>query len=168
MLACCPKPRTDIFPLAPGIEPLAPELLALVTDQALGRCLGLMDQPSQEGAGVAGSGRVLEHGKAHGATGEVVDHHGNPVAEGPALKQTVGKPGGPKSPAGWNQSQIDMPDMIDSFGPGTNGVGRDEEDLDGLFQGPSSDSAELEDRHAFGGGIVRSPLRIELRHADIL
>ena len=72
------------------LKPWAPELLSLVADQVLGFDFGLTHEASQKGADVSGIGILLEDGKAHGTAGEMVDYHGNPVAEGPALRQTEG------------------------------------------------------------------------------
>jgi len=63
-----------------------------------------MDGASQEGADSSGIGDLLEDGEAHGATGEVVEDHGNPVSEGPALGQGEGQPGDPEAQLGGNQS----------------------------------------------------------------
>ena len=103
----------DPFSTTPILEVTAPELLPLVADQVLRPGLGLMHGASQEGAYVPGIGILLEHGKAHRAAGEVIDHHGYPVAERPALGQAEGEPRGPKSQAGGNQGEIDMPDVVD-------------------------------------------------------
>lgn len=46
----------------------------------------------------------------------MVDYHGNPVAEGPALRQAEREPRGPKTQLRGNQGKIDMPDVIRSFG----------------------------------------------------
>jgi len=56
----------------------------------------LMHGASQEGAYVPGIGILLEHSQAHRAAGEMIDHHGHPVTEGPALGQAEGKPQGPR------------------------------------------------------------------------
>jgi hypothetical protein len=100
----------------PILKALAPELLPLVAEQVLGLGLGLMHDTSQEGADVLGIGLLLEDGKAHGAAGEVIDHHGHPVTEGPALGQAEGEPGGPEAQLSGNQSEIDMPNVIDPLG----------------------------------------------------
>jgi hypothetical protein len=47
--------------------------------------LSPIEGASQEGAYVPGIGILLEHSKAHRAARKVIDHHGQPVAEGPAL-----------------------------------------------------------------------------------
>jgi hypothetical protein len=58
--------------------------------------------------------------------------------------------------------------LIDSPHPGADGVGRQQKYLGSLLQGPTSAGAQFEDRHALGGWEVRSPLGVDLRHADIL
>ncbi len=116
MLAHRPKPGADPFSTSPVLEALAPELLPLVADQVLRLGLGLMHDASQEGAYGPGVGILLEHSKAHCVAGEVIDCHGNPVAEGPALGQAEGEPRDPESQVGGNQGEIDMPDVMDPLG----------------------------------------------------
>ena len=124
MLSHGPKPRSDLFPFAaPVFEFLAPELLPLVTDQVLGRRLGLIHETPEKSADFPGIGFLREDGKAHGAAGEMIDYDGDPVGEGPALRQREGKPGSPEAQLGGDQGEIDVPDVIDPLG-GDHATGR--------------------------------------------
>jgi hypothetical protein len=58
--------------------------------------------------------------------------------------------------------------LIDLTHPGADGLRGQQEDVGSLRQGPSSRGVEFQDRHAFRGWVVRSPLGIELCHPDIL
>ena len=60
---------SDVLPLTPGLEAVAPELRALVTDDVLG--LGLGVQATKEYANLDGRGLFAEYGHAHCPTREM-------------------------------------------------------------------------------------------------
>ena len=98
------------------LKPEHQNCLPLSQINVLGLGMGLVHGASQEGADRLGVGIFVEYGKAHGPAGEVVDDHGDPVGEGPALGQAEREPGGPEAQLGRNQSEIHMPDMVDPLG----------------------------------------------------
>ena len=103
--------RADLAVLAPPLEALAPELLALVADDILGRGRGLADGLGEEGDDLLAVGLLAEDGDAHGSPGEVVNAHGQPPAERPALRQSKGQPGSPEA-AQRNGCQVHVPDVV--------------------------------------------------------
>jgi len=58
--------------------------------------------------------------------------------------------------------------FIDSFEPGGNRIILDEERACSLGERPAASGLELEDGHAFGGGVMWSSSRFELGDASVL
>ena len=92
-----PEAGLDFPASAPAFEGFAPELAALVGDDVF-RCLpGSADGSAEEGTDLEGIGLAVEYGKADDFSGEVVDHHGDPISERPALGQREREPGSPEA-----------------------------------------------------------------------
>ena len=64
-LSQCAKSRLAAFVFAPGLEPVTPELRALVGDDVLGFGLGV--QAAEESANLDSRGLLLEDSYAHGS-----------------------------------------------------------------------------------------------------
>ena len=72
--------------IAPVLEPVAPELRALVANDVLGRDTGVDDGTFEEALNRQRRGIVLEGGHTHDTSRIVVDDHLHPPTEWPALK----------------------------------------------------------------------------------
>ena len=88
---------SDFLPFAPVFESLTPELSAFVGDDVSGSFTGRMNSFADEGTDLEGIGLVVEDGKADDFSGEVVNDHGHPISERPALRQGEREPGSPEA-----------------------------------------------------------------------
>jgi len=79
--------ETGLDPIAitPILEPVAPELLALVGDEVFRGGTGVVDGTFEEELNRYGCGIVPDCCDAHHASGVVVDDHRHPPAKRPAL-----------------------------------------------------------------------------------
>ena len=82
-----PEAGLDVPASAPAFEGLAPELTAFVRDDVFGSLTGSVNGAAEEGPDLEGIGLVVKDGKADDLPGEMVNNHGNPITERPALRQ---------------------------------------------------------------------------------
>ena len=82
-----PESGLDFPASAPALEGLAPELSAFVGDDVFGRLTGSVNGAGEEGTDLEGIGLVVEDGESNNLPGEMINDHGNPITERPALRQ---------------------------------------------------------------------------------
>jgi len=71
---------------------------------------------SQDGAHRERLGPLRKGGTAHRAPGVVIDDHGQPPTERPALREREGQPGSPETCARGHGGQVDVPDVVRVLG----------------------------------------------------
>ena len=74
---------TDGAIVTPLLEGVAPKLSTLVGDDVLGRETSVTNRSVEGPLNVGGRQVVAEDGETDYGAGEVIDHHGDPPAEGP-------------------------------------------------------------------------------------
>jgi len=122
VLADRAEAQVDSPALRPRSETGAVKLAAPVADEVSGLCFVPAHHSAEKGADLLGSGLFREDGEADGRRGEVIEHHGNPPAERPDLRQSERKPGGPEARAGRDDREVHVPEVVGPVG-GDNAVG---------------------------------------------
>jgi hypothetical protein len=97
---------------APPSESLLSELSTLVGDEVSRRLSCFPESIAEKSPNRGGGRQRTVNRETHHPTGEVVDGHRQPPAEGPDLRQGEGQPGGPESQRRGNGREIHMPGVI--------------------------------------------------------
>ena len=84
-----PEARPDAAASAPTAESATIELRAAIGDQVPRGLADGTNGPAEERPHLFGGGRAEEDGESDGASGEMVERDGDPVAEGPDLREEV-------------------------------------------------------------------------------
>jgi hypothetical protein len=116
VLANRTEPLTNPSPTTPTPESLVAELLALVSDEMSWCDPSLPNGSTEKRPDRHRSGLLVEHGEAHEPAGVVIDRHGDPPAEGSALRQREGEPGSPETERCRDRRQVGVPDVIRPLG----------------------------------------------------
>ena len=95
-LGYSPLPRIDAFPIAPRLVPVAIDLTALVREDVLQSAVAFHESPQQR-PDVDRLRFLLEHRKAHDASGMVINDARHPPTERPDLKNRKRQPRHPES-----------------------------------------------------------------------
>ena len=102
-----PEALLDSSPTAPTAKRRRDELLAVVRDEVLGRYPGPPDNVREEHLDLCGRWEAREYHDSHGAARVVVDHDGEPPAEGPALRKRERQPRRPEAERRGNRGELD-------------------------------------------------------------
>jgi hypothetical protein len=101
--------RPDVPTLAPPLETTAPELLALVRDDIAGMLAVCASGSVEEALHLDRRGALRKDCEPHADSGKLIDRHGDPPAERPALRHRKRKPWHPESGAGRHGGEVDVP-----------------------------------------------------------
>jgi len=108
--------RADSFTATPALEVRAPEDAVLVADQVFGYRASPSDHPPKKAANRERLRPLRKDGKAHCTSRVVVNDHGQPPAEWPALRQRERRPRCPEACARGHGGQVDVPDVVGALG----------------------------------------------------
>jgi hypothetical protein len=115
MLSDRTKPRLDAARVTP-ISILLAKLRPLVADNVLRCASSELNGSVKQIRHVTRSRLLLVDAVHQGFAGVMVDDHGHPEAEGPALHESKRKPRYPESQARGYHREIDVPDVMRIFG----------------------------------------------------
>ena len=123
MLANGAEARFDAMALAPCAVVVL-KLGAAVGDHVLGRSACGANRCIQERTDVRGGGFLTKRGFGYHRAGEVVQHGNHMPAERPLLNKRVWEPRDPEAKRGGYNGDVNMPEVVGSFGANDAGGAR--------------------------------------------